>query len=127
MRKSLKPLGQLEQMVMDVVWHRGCATVRCVFNEVLEKRGGKIAYTTVMTTMDRLAKKGVLKRKKIGKAYEYSPVNSEDQLKLQTSKSIIEQLIKNYGDLAVAQFVDIVEDIDPSAIDQLKKRLSDCK
>lgn len=120
MKALLKPLGELEQIVMDVVWSHGCATVRCVYVEVQIKRD--IAYTTVMTTMDRLAKKKILKRIKVGKAYEYTPVCSCAELNTRTSRSIIDQLLKNYGDLAIAQFIGVLDTIDPKKLEELKRQ-----
>lgn len=120
MRKRLKPLGDLEQEVMNVVWAESCATVRCVCEKIQESRN--IAYTTVMTTMDRLTKKRILKRTKVGKAYEYRPCYSCDELNERMSGEIIDSLIKNYGDLAIAQFVDIVDNIDPKKLAELKQQ-----
>lgn len=123
MKSVLKPLGELEQIVMDVIWSHGCATVRCVYAEVVAKRD--IAYTTVMTTMDRLAKKNLLKRIKVGKAYEYTPACSCEELNARTSQSIIEQLVKNYGDLAIAQFINVLDTIDPKKLEELKRRIEE--
>lgn len=104
---------------MDVVWQRGRVTVRAVFVELAKQRD--IAYTTVMTTMDRLAKKGVLKCSKLGKAYEYQPVQTEQDLCLCTTRAMIDMLIRRYGDLAIAQFVDTVDHIDAKKFAELKR------
>src|SRR5680860_934845 len=69
-------LGPLEQDVMDVAWRLGDATVRDVHEELVRDR--KIAYTTVMTTMARLAKKGLLRRDTTGLAHRYRPAVSQD-------------------------------------------------
>jgi predicted transcriptional regulator len=64
--------GDLEAVVMDVVWDWGePATVRDVFDHLAERR--QIAYTTVMTVMDNLYRKGHLSRVKDGRAYRYTP------------------------------------------------------
>lgn len=120
MRKKLRPLGDLEQIVMNVVWAEGCATVRCVCDQILRKRD--IAYTTVMTTMDRLAKKNLLTRKKNGKAYEYIPTCSEVELKQGVTESIVNSLVQNYGDLAIAQFINVLDDIDPTTLQRVKEQ-----
>lgn len=104
---------------MSVVWNHNCATVRCVYDHLARER--EIAYTTVMTTMDRLSKKGILKRTKMGKAYEYRPAQSEAQLCMGTTKAMIDMLVRRYGDLAIAQFVDTVDQIDPSKFAELKR------
>jgi len=119
----LKPLGTLEQLVMDVVWQQQCATVRCVYLVLSKQRD--IAYTTVMTTMDRLTKKGLLQRTKVGKAYEYQAIHSEEQLCVSTTQAMIDMLVLRYGDLAIAQFVDTVDRIDPKKFAALKKLVND--
>ena len=62
-------LGALEREVMSLMWRDGDATV----HEVHRSLGGTRAYTTVMTTLDRLYKKGLLVRRKNGRAFLYSP------------------------------------------------------
>ena len=68
-------LGDLEHAVMDVLWSRDASTpVRDIHEELAQGRG--IAYTTVMTVLDRLAKKGVVERKLDGRAWLYRPARS---------------------------------------------------
>ena len=69
-------LGPLEQEVMDVVWRLGDATVRDVHDDLAARRD--IAYTTVMTTMARLASKSLLTRDTGGLAHRYRPAVSRD-------------------------------------------------
>lgn len=115
----LKPLGELEQDIMTVVWKERSATVRCVFEQLAKQRD--IAYTTVMTTMDRLSKKGILKRSKVGKAFAYQSVQTEADLGLSTTKAMMDMLVRRYGDLAIAQFVDTVDQIDAAKFAALKR------
>ena len=61
-------IGKLEREVMEEVWRRGESSVRAVH----EALGGRVAYTTVMTTLDRLYKKGLLDRRKEGRAFVYA-------------------------------------------------------
>jgi predicted transcriptional regulator len=69
-------LGELEQAVMDVLWSRDePVTVR----EVLASLSGReLAYTTVMTVLDRLARKGLVRRELDGRAWRYVPAASRD-------------------------------------------------
>jgi predicted transcriptional regulator len=74
----MRGFGDLEAVVMDRVWaHDGPVTVRDLFNELSGERA--IAYTTVMSTMDNLHRKGWLAREKEGKAYRYTAVASRDE------------------------------------------------
>ena len=74
----MRGFGELEAVIMDRVWeHATPVTVRDVFDELLRER--PIAYTTVMSTMDNLHRKGWLARDKEGKAYRYSAVASREE------------------------------------------------
>jgi predicted transcriptional regulator len=74
--RPARAFGELEQRIMKVLWRRGePATVRDV-HEVLAKESG-LAYTTVMTVMDRLWRKGQLNRRRRGRAYEYVAAHTE--------------------------------------------------
>ncbi|MEV4014270.1 BlaI/MecI/CopY family transcriptional regulator [Nonomuraea angiospora] len=73
----MRGLGELESTLMDRMWaRRRPASVREVLEELQQER--TIAYTTVMTVMDKLHAKGLLKRKPVGRAYIYEPVSSKE-------------------------------------------------
>ena len=71
-------LGELEASIMQIVWGRKKATVKDVFIELYPKR--KLAYTTIMTVMRRLAEKGILKQDKSAKTYVYTPVVGQQEM-----------------------------------------------
>src|SRR5499427_10491793 len=74
----MRGFGDLESVIMHMVWDHGCSvTVRELFDELRHERS--IAYTTVMSTMDNLHRKGWLSRVKDGKAYRYSAVASREE------------------------------------------------
>ncbi len=75
-RKSILDLAPLELDCMNALWPLGEATVREVHEAVGEYRPR--AYTTIMTILDRLARKGVVTRRKIGRAYLYRPNLTSD-------------------------------------------------
>ena len=74
----VRGFGELEAVVMDRIWDReGATTVREVFDELSEHR--EMAYTTVMSTMDNLHRKGWLAREKTGKAFSYWPTLTREE------------------------------------------------
>jgi predicted transcriptional regulator len=74
----VRGFGDLEAVIMDRVWaHDAPVTVRDLFEKLREDRN--IAYTTVMSTMDNLHRKGWLARERDGKAYRYTAVSSRDE------------------------------------------------
>ncbi|MFI7675681.1 BlaI/MecI/CopY family transcriptional regulator [Actinophytocola sp. NPDC049390] len=69
-------LGELERAVMEVLWDRGTpAAVRDVAGALSER---ELAYTTVMTVLDRLTKKGFVRRQRDGRAWRYEPENTRE-------------------------------------------------
>lgn len=78
----MRGFGELEAVVMDRLWDsmdtaEGTSTVRAVFEQLRQTR--EIAYTTVMSTMDNLHRKGWLSRKRQGKAFLYWPMLTREQ------------------------------------------------
>ena len=74
----MRGFGDLEAVIMDRVWaHESPVTVRDLFEELRAERN--IAYTTVMSTMDNLHRKGWLARERDGKAYRYPAVASREE------------------------------------------------
>jgi BlaI family transcriptional regulator, penicillinase repressor len=67
-----------ELELMKIIWRRGAATVREVYEELLERR--RIAYTTVMTTMKTLEQKGYLRANQQDRAYVYQPTKPKNQV-----------------------------------------------
>ncbi len=115
-------LGPLEAEVMEIIWDRGEVTVRDVYREL--KRARPIAYTTVMTTMGRLSDKGLLRRKEDHPAHKYSPHVSREQYATSTVKSVVDWLVNQFRDPAVAYFLDRVEQEDERVIEDLKQAIS---
>lgn len=75
--RTANGLGELERGVMDQLWSAdGAQSVR----EVHLAIGRDLAYTTVMTVLDRLAKKGLVERERDGRAFRYRPVQSREEL-----------------------------------------------
>ncbi|GAA0950774.1 BlaI/MecI/CopY family transcriptional regulator [Nonomuraea longicatena] len=77
MNAMKRGLGELESTIMDRMWaYHKPASVREVLEDLRKERD--IAYTTVMTVMDKLHTKGLLKRKPVGRAYVYEPTASKE-------------------------------------------------
>src|SRR5271165_6190123 len=97
------PLGPLERQIHHAVWARGTATVR----EVLEDGTIWQTYSTIMTTMDRLFRKGLLGRVLEGKAFRYSARCSPEELERVAAVHGIRQLLgSEYASLHLSYFVE---------------------
>ncbi|MEH3139817.1 MAG: BlaI/MecI/CopY family transcriptional regulator [Mycobacterium kyogaense] len=85
--------GDLEAAVMDCIWaYDGEVTVRDIFDEMTTQRD--IAYTTVMSTMDNLHRKGWLDRRRVGKAYSYWPTMTREE----RSANLMREAFQSGGD-----------------------------
>lgn len=118
-----KILGPLELEVMQILWKKGTTTVQEVV-DILNQEEKPYAYTTIMTIMSRLAEKAILERKKKGKTYLYSPKLPVDQFIKQKSSQSIQHLLKDYGEIAISQFVDAIGH-SPDRLEKLKRYLNE--
>ncbi|MEV0197145.1 BlaI/MecI/CopY family transcriptional regulator [Nonomuraea sp. NPDC050691] len=113
----MRGLGELESTIMDRMWsYRRPASVRDVLEDLRRER--EIAYTTVMTVMDKLHTKGLLKREAVGKAYIYQSVSSKEAY---TADQMRESLARS-GNQA-ATLVHFLERLSPEEADALEAAL----
>jgi predicted transcriptional regulator len=110
-------LGELERQILEHLWQHGEASVR----EVYEAFGKQAAYTTLMTTLDRLYKKGLLHRRKEGKAFLYSPRYTEQQFTDHLTRDVIHGLLDKMAEPALSCFVDAVSEKDKKLLDKLEQ------
>jgi predicted transcriptional regulator len=101
-RMNLDPLGDLEGAVMEAVWALSSATAR----EIHDRPGEGRAYTTIMTTMDRLHHKGLLTREKDGLAWRYQPTLQRAAYERAVTEHEVTRLLDEHGDIALSAFVD---------------------
>ena len=94
-----KTLGFLELKVMKVIWRKEKCTVRDVVEDLKKKR--LLAYTTIMTVMDNLYKKGFVKRVKVKKTYHYTSIASENLFIRSSISKTFQSLMSEYGRLTV--------------------------
>ena len=112
--------GPLEIRVLEALWSRDAAS--CVRD--LQPQFPGVAYTTLMTTLDRLFRKGTLSRVKDGRAFYYQPKVSHDDLVSQLAGSAIATMLP--GDSSAARpillmFVDTVGRRDEALLDELEQ------
>jgi len=118
-----KLLGSLELQVMEFMWQKGEATVQQVVKTINRRR--PIAYTTVMTVMGHLVDKGLLSRTMEGKRYRYLVARSRYEFLLDSSRSMIHTLVDDFGDLAIAQFLGEIDNVDTGRLEELRSRVQE--
>ncbi len=116
-----KVLGSLELQVMDFMWKTGQATVQQVTEAISHQRPK--AYTTIMTVMVHLVDKGVLKRIKEGKRYLYKVAVGRQEFLKVTARSRLQTLVNDFGDIAMAQFLEQIENMDSKKLQELRNLL----
>lgn len=118
-------LGDLEKPVMDVLWDRGEVTGREVFEEI--GRGRALAFTTILTVLDRLLKKGLIRRTKQGKVFVYTPAMSRDAFVRQVSQEVLQGIMDISASSAATSFVDILYKTSPEEIERLSILIAERK
>ena len=118
-------LGPLEAEVMEVAWDAQDVSGRDVHEKLSLSR--PVAYTTVMTTMGRLADKGLLRRVEDQRAHRFTPLLSREEYADSTVKSVVDWLVSQFRDPAVAYFLDRVEEEDERVIEALKDAIEQRK
>jgi BlaI family transcriptional regulator, penicillinase repressor len=118
-RGTSRQLGPLEQRMLDGLWARGSATVR----ELVEGDYRDLAYTTVMTTLDRLFKKGLLRRSEEGRAFRYVPQFSREEMHREAASNAFRQLLdaSPASSLPLSFLVEILGERDQQLLDDLRK------
>lgn len=101
-------MGELETAIMRVLWGaREPMTVRAVFEQLSEER--QLAYTTVMTVLDRLAKKGKVSRQQQGRAWLYQPTATESELVVNEMHSLLDDAGAE-ANVVLGQFVERLDE-----------------
>jgi len=110
-------LGQLEAEVMNILWLQPNQSVLEVEKRLRRKR--EIAHTTVLTTLDRMHRKGYLQREKNGKAFLYAPCFTREEFERGLAQEVLGGLLGGVGETALSTFIDLISD-DGAKLDRLE-------
>jgi predicted transcriptional regulator len=114
-------LGHLELQVMEILWQRACNV-----HDVIARLDRALAYTTVMTTLDRLYKKGLLDRRKSERAFVYSARLSREAWERRQTGEFMDAFLgraNRSGDLLISCLVEAVSERDRALLDELEKKI----
>ena len=111
-------LGRLERQVMEVVWLHESVSVKDVQTELPRR----VAYTTVMTTMDRLFKKGMLDRERDGRAFRYRAAHTRQDVERAVAGGLLRALLEAGGAdrPMLSNLVDAISEKDNALLDELE-------
>jgi BlaI family penicillinase repressor len=120
--KLLDDLGQLQRAVIEVVWNLGEASVHQVRKELANKK--KLAYTTVLTAMQKLEKAGWLRHRSKGKVYIYKPTRTREEAGAHSARKFIERIFD--GDaLLMFQHLMRQSKLSDAELQELRKMIDD--
>lgn len=120
---SAPRLGDLERALMEQLWDSAAhrpdgASVREVLEALPAKRG--LAYTTVMTVLDRLSKKGLVTRERDGRAWRYTPAGTRESLTAETMRATLDDASDRRATL-----LHFLDGATPEELDDLRAALSE--
>jgi len=118
---SSSQLGPLEERLLEALWQRGHATVRDLLNG--DGACDDLAYTTVMTTLDRLFKKNLLSRAVEGRAFCYTPRFTREELHREVAGEALRQLMNASpaSSLPISYLVEVLTEHDAQLLDELRE------
>lgn len=106
-------LGPLEQKITQIFWKNVCMDIKSV-QELLQKNGVQLAYTTIMTVMNRLVDKKILKKELRGKQYCYSAIKDKKSFVKDLVNQTINNFVNRFGDEAIVAFISETEKLSPN-------------
>lgn len=115
------PLHELESKVMAAVWERDTATVREILGAVNAGESRQLAYTTIMTIMSRLHRKGILERERDHRTDVYRARYSREQYMEARAAAEVQALVDEFGDTALLHFTRQMQNLDPERREALRR------
>ena len=121
LEKAIAVLGPLEGRIMRAIWS-GAVAEPFVVRDVQAKTRG-LAYTTVMTTLNRLAEKGLLTVRAVPRqrAHQYRSAGSPATFLAASGRDQVNQLVERYGDAALVAFAARLDELTPTQRDRLRR------
>jgi BlaI family transcriptional regulator, penicillinase repressor len=121
-RPSVPPaLFELETEVMQEVWRQDRTNVRAVMEALNKKRKKDRAYTTYMTIMARLHRKGLLEREREGRTDAYWPRLSREEYQRARAEQEVGTLVDEFGEVALVHFAKEIDKLDPARLRKLHR------
>lgn len=117
---AARVLGELETRVMELLWSEHPISVRTA----CDRLGGTHAYTTIMTTLDRLHKKRLLRRRKDGNAFLYEPAMDRAEYQRRVVEAALTPLMEQGATPVLAAFVEVAAELDEANLVQLERLIA---
>jgi predicted transcriptional regulator len=117
--------GPLEAKIMEILWDAMELELELSIKDVQQKL--EMNFNTVMTVMNRLVEKGLLKKRAKGRTSFFQPVQSKHAFLNDQSKELTHELMEEFGQLAVSHMLDELEEADPELLEKLEQKINHLK
>ncbi|MBD8027141.1 BlaI/MecI/CopY family transcriptional regulator [Ureibacillus sp. Re31] len=118
--------GPLEAKIMDILWNvEREMTIKDVQNELEKEKSTN--FNTVMTVMNRLVEKGILRKQAVGRSSVYTPVQSRECFLNEQSKEMTHELMDEFGTVVVSHMLDALEEVDEDLVSKLEQKIKELK
>lgn len=118
--------GPLEAKIMDILWNvEKEMTIKDVQFELEKEKSTN--FNTVMTVMNRLVEKGILRKKTVGRSSVYAPVQTRETFLNEQSKEMTHELMDEFGTVVVSHMLDALEDVDEDLVSKLEQKIKELK
>ena len=118
-----KMLGSVEGAVLEALWEKGALSGRAVYEEVSRSKG--LAYTTVLTVVDRMVKKGSVKRRKAGGVYVFEAALPKPEFERHVASTVIKAIVEVSPAQALSAFVDVLSQVDAAKLAEIVKAIEE--
>ena len=116
-----KIIGRLERAILEILWENQGIPGREIHQRILKER--KLAYTTTLTVLDRMVKKGTVIRKKEGNLFLYYPSLKKDEFEHHVASTVIKGIYEIAPSPAISAFVDIISTMDESEVKEIIRQI----
>ena len=120
---SKPPLGPLESQIMEIIWNKGEVTIRDIYDILRKQRD--FAYTTIMTVVHNLYRKGLLSQRKDGNAHFYTANQSRSQFIRSRVAEALDALLEDFTEPAMAHLAERLSKTDATQLDELEKIIAE--
>ncbi|WP_273851751.1 BlaI/MecI/CopY family transcriptional regulator [Guptibacillus spartinae] len=117
--------GSLEAKILDILWNGPEMSIKDVKKKLDEEKSTN--FNTVMTVMNRLVDKGVLEKRVEKRTSMFKPLFSKEEFLQTQSKELTQDLMDEFGPLAVNHMLDALEEADPVLIEKLEQKIKQLK
>jgi predicted transcriptional regulator len=120
-----KMVTPADRPILEALWLKGALSGREIYDEVSKRRG--LAYTTVLTLVNRMVKKGSVRRKRIGHLYVYEAVLKRDEFERDVASAVIRGIFEISPSSAVSAFVDVLSSADKNELDRIMEAIEEIR